>query len=103
MSQSERLGTSNRPPTIMLTTTFCLDKTARLAIALADMGCKIALLCPSGDLTRFTERVWRRRNYHALAPLRSLDMAIKDLQPDLIIPCDDRTVEHLHRLFQENS
>jgi hypothetical protein len=59
------------------------------------------MLCPSGDLTRFTKRVWWRRNYHALAPLRCLGMAIKDLQPDLIIPCDERAVQHLHRLFRE--
>lgn len=26
---------------------------------------------------------------------------MKDLQPDLIIPCDERAVQHLHRLFQE--
>jgi hypothetical protein len=44
----------------------------------------------------------RTYRYHPLAPIKSLRNAIAATRPDLIIPGDDLTVQHLHRLyFQE--
>ncbi|HEV2329071.1 MAG TPA: ATP-grasp domain-containing protein [Verrucomicrobiae bacterium] len=36
--------------------------------------------------------------YNALRPLESLKRAIETADPDFIIPCDDRAVEHAHEL-----
>jgi hypothetical protein len=37
--------------------------------------------------------------YHGLAPLNSFAAAIEDARPHLIIPGDDLSVRHLHRLY----
>jgi hypothetical protein len=91
-----------RRPTVMLTTTLNYDKTARLAVAFSNMNCKVAMLCPPGHWIRFVPQVGQVR-YHALRPVRSLSMAIHALRPDFIIPCDDRAVQHLHRLHGDTS
>jgi glutathione synthase/RimK-type ligase-like ATP-grasp enzyme len=37
--------------------------------------------------------------YSAVRPLESLESAIEKSKPDMIIPCDERGVRHLHELF----
>jgi formate-dependent phosphoribosylglycinamide formyltransferase (GAR transformylase) len=44
-----------------------------------------------------------RFRYGAFRPLRALQLAISQSDADLIIPCDERTVRHLHRLQAETS
>jgi ATP-grasp domain len=39
-----------------------------------------------------------RLAYSAIRPLRSLKAAIDRARPDIVIPCDERAVRHLHRL-----
>jgi hypothetical protein len=41
--------------------------------------------------------------YSAVSPLESLQAAIEATQPQLIIPCDDRGVQHLHSLHSRAS
>ena len=47
----------------------------------------------------YTHAVHQRFPYKSLHPVESLISAIDDAQPDLLIPCDDRAVQHLHELF----
>lgn len=86
-------------PVVLLVTSVHHDKTARLAVALSRLGCQVAALCPPRHWIRFVPCVYRRLPYAALQPLRSLHRAIREVMPDLIIPCDDRAVRHMHRLF----
>ena len=39
-------------------------------------------------------------HYSALKPLRSLQRVIEHSAPDLIVPCDDRAVRHVHLLHE---
>jgi ATP-grasp domain len=84
--------------TILLTTTLNLPSTARLAMALTDCGCKVAVVNPPGHWIRYTTRVWKRLRYSGIRPLASLEEAIEATQPDLVIPCDDRAALHLQTL-----
>ena len=43
----------------------------------------------------------KRYDYRATNPLHSLAAAIRDSAADLIVPCDDRAVLHLHRLHAQ--
>ena len=48
-----------------------------------------------------TRAVRRTYPYRGLRPLDSLVAAIDAVQPDLIVPCDDRGVQHLHELHAQ--
>lgn len=86
-------------PVVLLVTSVHHDKTARLAVALNRLGCQVAALCPPRHWVRFVTGDCKRLPYAALQPLRSLHRAIREVRPGLIIPCDDRAVRHMHRLF----
>src|SRR6185437_1474054 len=47
-----------------------------------------------------TRVIHRSFRYSVLRPLSSLLGAIATVKPDLIVPCDDRAVEHLHQLHR---
>src|SRR5579871_569832 len=86
-------------PTVLLTDTTRYPSPARMAIGLAKAGCRIAALCPErGHPLLYTHAVGQKFPYSALQPLDSLEAAINGSNPDLIIPCDDRGVRHLHEL-----
>lgn len=88
------------PPTVLLVTTSRWYPTARLAMALANHGWVVEMLCPSGHPVVKTKAVRRTHRYHGLAPLRSLAVAIAEAKPDLIIPGDDLATGHMHRLYE---
>ncbi len=46
--------------------------------------------------TRAVKRTFR---YSSLRPMESLKAAIESAEPDIIVPCCDRSVEHLHELY----
>jgi len=92
------LRASSRPK-VLLTDTDRRSYTARLALALVDAGCDVAAICSNnGDLVRKTGIVTRIFPYGALRPVDSLIHAISESSPDVIVPCDDRGVRHLHEL-----
>jgi ATP-grasp domain-containing protein len=47
-----------------------------------------------------TRAIGQRFPYSALDPINSLERAIQATDPEIIIPCDDRAVEHLHQLHE---
>lgn len=84
---------------ILLTDTARSGFVARLAMAFAKAGCNVAGLCPPHHPLHKTRAVERNFRYGGICPLDSLQRAIEDFDPQLIVPCDDRGVKHLHELY----
>lgn len=87
-------------PKVLVVTTFRWYPTARLAMALADAGCAVDILCPAGHPVSRTKAAQKTHHYNGLAPLRSLSRAIVNAASDLIVPGDDLATLHLHRLYE---
>jgi hypothetical protein len=93
-------GTVSSSPKVLLVDTNRWDQGARLAIGLARMGCTVSAVCPSrGHALLVTHAVKRRFPYKASNPLEALRAAIDKVNPDIVIPSCDRSVEHLHQLY----
>jgi hypothetical protein len=90
---------ADRRPSVLLASTCDWPSVPKLAIALAVVGSDVSVLAPPRHMLNITSAVARKINYAAAAPLRSLEQAIAAVEPDLIIACDERVVEHLHRLY----
>ena len=71
-----------------------------MAMAFQEAGCTTAAICPPRGhpllKTRGVSKLWP---YQAFDPIESLIAAIEGSKPDLIVPCDDRAVSHLHELY----
>ena len=83
---------------VLLTSTNWWPAAARLAIVMAHSGCEVSVLCRPGhpvSKTRVSHRILR---YSGLRPLESLRLAIATCSPDLIVPCDDLALLHLHEI-----
>ncbi|HWZ99317.1 MAG TPA: ATP-grasp domain-containing protein [Candidatus Dormibacteraeota bacterium] len=100
-------GTEHHPavaPKILLTDTCRWSIGARLAIALTKAGCHVFAVCPTQrHPLQFTRVVRQLFPYSSIRPLDSLRNAIKEVQPNFVIPCDERGVRHLHELFLHSS
>jgi len=88
------------PPVLLLAAGNWWPAAARLAAAFIEHGCRVAALCPPGHPLRYVRGVHEIHTCRALAPRRSLEQAIRRVQPDLVVPCDDRCVAQLHELHQ---
>ncbi len=87
-------------PSILLTDTNRWACPARMAIGLSKAGCKVSAVCPAfGHPLRKTSVIVQTFPYSGFRPLESLEAAIEESHPDIIIPCDDRGVQHLHELY----
>jgi ATP-grasp domain len=86
-------------PKVLVATTFRWYPTARLAMALANAGFTVEVVCPRRHPITKTKVARKIYVYNGLLPLRSLHAAITDAQPDLIVSCDDLATQHLHRLY----
>jgi len=87
-------------PRILLYATLKWPSAARYAGGFAAAGCDVFALVPDGAPVQASRYVSGSHLYKPLAPLRSLRKAIAKSSPDLIVPCDDRAVRHLMRLYQ---
>jgi formate-dependent phosphoribosylglycinamide formyltransferase (GAR transformylase) len=90
-----------RDPHILLATTGQLASTARLAMELHEAGARVSLIAPNNHPARSLDLLAECVTYRALAPRSSLQQAILRLQPDMIIPCDERTVRDLHAIWRD--
>jgi hypothetical protein len=85
-------------PHVLLATTGQLPSTARLAMELHEAGAQVSLIAPDNHpawaLVLFCHRV----TYRATAPQHCLEATLRRLGPDLVIPCDERTVRDLHAI-----
>jgi hypothetical protein len=76
---------------------------ARLAIAFRKSGFLVDALAPIEHPIHRMKAPHRTFNYDRRAPYACVKDTIAASQPDLVVPCDDRVVSHLHRLGQEAS
>src|ERR1700674_5524652 len=87
-------------PKVLLTDTNRWANPARLAIGLAKVGCRVSAVCPTRGHPLLSTRIVKETfPYSSLRPLESLVAAIEATEPQIIIPCDDRGVQHLHELY----
>jgi hypothetical protein len=86
-------------PTVLVATTSRWFPTARLAVALAKVGCVVEAVCPPGHPIGRISAVARTHSYKGLAPLKSIAAAIAATEPDLIVSGDDLATWHLHCLY----
>ncbi len=71
---------------------------ARLAVKLSQLGCQVAVACPSqGHPIRAVRKI-RRFPLSGSAPFASLLTAFEEFNPDRVVPMCDRGVMQLHRL-----
>lgn len=98
-------GASDAKPTrethILLATTGQLPSTARLAMELHEAGARVSLIGPNNHPAKTLSLLTSRSTYYALAPLSSLERALLRLRPDLVIPCDERTVRDLQAIWRD--
>ena len=86
-------------PAVLLASTCWWHSVPRLALALADAGCSVSAICPPrGHGLRAVPSVQRLFRYSPTDPLQALADAIGAARPDMIVPCDDRVILHLHQL-----
>ncbi len=87
-------------PHVLLATTGHLPSTARMAMELHDAGAHVSVLAPSNHPCRALNMLSHRLVYRAFAPRRCLEATLVRLRPDVVIPCDERTVRDLHAVWQ---
>ncbi|WP_298829534.1 ATP-grasp domain-containing protein [uncultured Piscinibacter sp.] len=88
-------------PRILLCATLRWPIAARLAMAFAELGGRVEVLCPRGHPVTRTRAATRIHRHSASRPLRSLEEALQSAEPDLIIPCDDDAALQLQRLHAQ--
>jgi hypothetical protein len=101
MSLNHSLESAPPPdsPKVLLADTNRWTLSARLAIALTQAGCSVSAVCATpGHALLKTRAVKAVFHYSGFRPLESLTAAIAAVEPDVVIPCCDRSVRHLHEL-----
>lgn len=87
-------------PAILLAATLWWPLSTRLAIRFLEYGCRVSAVCPKGHLLRHVRGLDTIFPYRRLNSLTSLEVAIRQTIPDIVIPCDDRVVWQLHELHR---
>ena len=91
-------------PHVLLADSTRWPEAARLAISLSNAGVDVSAVCPPrGHPLRKIKCVRQMFRYGGFRPLASLFAAISATEPWMIIPCDERTVQHLHELHAHAS
>jgi hypothetical protein len=88
---------------VLLIATCKWPLAARLAITFTEAGCRVEVVGPRGHPALATYAVVRTRLYRPLAPLTSIRLAIQDREHDLVVPCDDLALSHLHDLYKSET
>jgi hypothetical protein len=101
--EREDLSLETSPvPRVLLTDTTRWALASRLAIGLAKVGFDVFAVCPTHHPLLKTRAVRQKFSYSGLRPLDSLVTAIEATKPQVVIPCDDRSTEHLHELHAKS-
>jgi len=74
-----------------------------MAAALANAGCLVSALTPPGHPVRLLKAAPQLSSYRPFRPLDALETAFEKTIPDLVIPCDESAVRHLHQLHRATS
>jgi hypothetical protein len=83
---------------IVIAATTWWPMPARLAAEFVSLGATVGVISPADSPLAVVDNVHEVFTYSALAPLRSVAAALRTMRPDLIVPCDDRALIHLHEL-----
>jgi hypothetical protein len=85
---------------VLLVTTVDWTSTARYAGGFAAASWSVEALCPRRAPARLSRYVGECHPYRPLLAIRSLRKALAKSQPDLVVPCDDRAVGLLLKLYK---
>jgi len=100
LNSSNSRGQLKVKPRVLLTDTDRRPYAARLAIVLSEAGCEVSAICSSfGHPLLKTSVVRNTFSYSPFHPLDALTHAVDAVKPDIIVPCDDRAVRHLHEVY----
>ncbi len=87
-----------RQPKVLLCARLWWASSARLALAFLRAGCTVSAVCPPSHPIRHVKGLHSLHRYADLDSVGSLRKAILSFGADLVVPCDDATVWHLHEL-----
>ena len=90
-------------PRVLLAHGTLWPNIGRLAIAFRRAGFIVDAVAPARHPVHRMQSPSRTFKYRPTSAYDSMRDAVDASQPDLIVPCDDRVVGHLHRLHQETS
>lgn len=85
-------------PRVLIATAREWVTTARMALALASLGCEVDLLSPAGHPARVTGAVSRWTRYNPMRPFRSLERALELGQPAAIMLADELMMHRVEQL-----
>jgi ATP-grasp domain len=85
---------------ILVAASLSWPLSARLASRFIHYSCRVSVICPRGHVLRHVDGVASVHPYRPFDSLRSLEEAIDQSEPDIVIPCDDRVAAQLHELHE---
>jgi glutathione synthase/RimK-type ligase-like ATP-grasp enzyme len=89
--------------TVLVIATDHTALAARISIALADVGFRVAALTPQGHPVRRLRTISNHFKYHIRPQLKSIVRAIDRSSPDLLVCADDLAVRELQTLHQRTA
>lgn len=99
-AEASEEATTLTAPRVLLADTSRWDCAVRMGIALAGAGCEVYALCPASrhpfTKVRAVKKIF---SYSGVRPVDSLAAAIEAVDPQIVIPCSDPAVAHLHELY----
>jgi hypothetical protein len=100
MSKPDPCGKDFAQSSLLIISSVWWPSSAKLAVALANYGCKIEGVCPPDHPFSFVDGITKIYPYRGLDSLQSLYEAISLSNPYLLVPCDDGVVWQLHELHR---
>ncbi len=85
-------------PRVLLATTAKWLSSARLVSVFAAMGAAVEVVCPPDHPMRRLACCQKTYNLSTTRPIASLERAITESRPDLIVSCDEPALDHLCKL-----
>ena len=92
----------SKRPSVLLAAAKWWPLSARLAMALQRHGCDVSAVCPLAHPLTHVSKIRHIYPYEGLASPASLRRALRESQPDIVIPCDDGVVLQLHALHESD-
>ena len=74
---------------LLLVTVEKWVSTARLAMAFTELGCEVEVCCRAGHPVLLTRGFARHYVYRPARPESSIEAAVREAKPDLIVSCDE--------------
>jgi thioesterase domain-containing protein/glutathione synthase/RimK-type ligase-like ATP-grasp enzyme len=90
-------------PRVLLAQSLIWPNVARLSIVFHAAGFEVDVIAPQRHPVHNMRSPHRSLRYRSASPRASLKAAIEASRPQLIVPCDDRIVAHLHALHGETA